>query len=236
MEAKKFLTPAVVPRRSPGCPQPSMRPSTTLPDLSPASSTGWVALPLTPPDPRAILHGDTRPPERQGLSLCKGKAERDPRITGGLVSSIRGNASSPARSAARMRPPAANGQQLLLPGLLAHDPCVLPATYGSSQCGGQHIAPTRRGRRAAASVCGPGTSPSTPGARARIEGCAGRPLCLERTPRRRPGSRIGPALAQQQRPGAAGRWRPLVAGGWRDCVELERDIKRLTATSPRSPT
>jgi hypothetical protein len=53
---------------------------------------------------------------------------------------------------------------------------------------------------------------------ARIEGCAGRPLCLEQTPRRRPGSRIGPSgpLAQQQRPGAAGRWRPLVAGGWRD--------------------
>jgi hypothetical protein len=31
---------------------------------------------LTPPEPRAIVLGDTRPPERQRLSLCKGKAER----------------------------------------------------------------------------------------------------------------------------------------------------------------
>jgi hypothetical protein len=33
---------------------------------------------LTPPDPHAIVLGDTRPPERQRLSLCKGKAERQP--------------------------------------------------------------------------------------------------------------------------------------------------------------
>jgi hypothetical protein len=28
---------------------------------------------------------DTRPPETQRLSLCKGKAEREPAVTGGLV-------------------------------------------------------------------------------------------------------------------------------------------------------
>jgi hypothetical protein len=33
---------------------------------------------LTPPDLHAIVLGDTRPPERQRLTLCKGKAEREP--------------------------------------------------------------------------------------------------------------------------------------------------------------
>jgi hypothetical protein len=33
---------------------------------------------LTPPNAHAILLDDTRPPERQRLSLCKGKAEREP--------------------------------------------------------------------------------------------------------------------------------------------------------------
>jgi hypothetical protein len=33
---------------------------------------------LTAPNPRAIVLGDTRSPERQRLSLCKGKAEREP--------------------------------------------------------------------------------------------------------------------------------------------------------------
>lgn len=57
-----------------------------MPDLSPASSTGRLQLPLTAPNPRAIVLPDTRPPETQRLSLCKGKAEREPAVTGGLVS------------------------------------------------------------------------------------------------------------------------------------------------------
>jgi hypothetical protein len=56
-----------------------------MPDLSPASSTGRLQLPLTPPNLRAIVLLDTRPPETQRLSLCKGKAEREPAVTGGLV-------------------------------------------------------------------------------------------------------------------------------------------------------
>jgi hypothetical protein len=42
---------------------------------------------LTLPNPHAIVLPDTRPPETQRLSLCKGKAEREPAVTGGLVSS-----------------------------------------------------------------------------------------------------------------------------------------------------
>ena len=112
----------------------------------------------------------------------RGRQSANPRITGGLVSSTRGNASPPPRSAPRMRPRAANGQQRLLLGLLARDPLCSPATYGGSQCGGQHIAPTRRGRRGAASVSGLEHRRARLEPWARTEGCAGRPLCLEQPP------------------------------------------------------
>ena len=67
-----------------------------MPDLSPASSTGRLQLPLTAPNPRAIVLPDTRPPETQRLSLCKGKAEREPAVTGGLVSSVQAKRSRAA--------------------------------------------------------------------------------------------------------------------------------------------
>jgi hypothetical protein len=63
----------------------SPHPSTPAPNLSPTSSTGQLQFPLTPPNPRAIVLPDTRPPETQRLSLCKGKAEREPAVPGGLV-------------------------------------------------------------------------------------------------------------------------------------------------------
>jgi hypothetical protein len=70
----------------------------------------------------------TRDPRRDnGSRSVRGRQSANPRIPGGLVSSTRGNASSPARSAARMRPRAANGQQLPLLGLLGRDPCMLPS-------------------------------------------------------------------------------------------------------------
>ena len=49
-----------------------------MPELSPTSSTGHGTFALTPPNPHAIVLDDTRPPETQRLSLCKGKAEREP--------------------------------------------------------------------------------------------------------------------------------------------------------------
>jgi hypothetical protein len=162
--SKRISGPLLVPSDPPGCPHPAPRPSTAMPDLSPASSTGWRAFTLTPPDPHAIVHDDTRPPETRRLSLCKGKAEREPDVTGGLVSSTRGNASSPARSAARMRPRAANGQQLLLLGLLARDPCVLPSHVRklTVRRPAHSLDPSRPACRRLGFRAG--TSPSTPGA------------------------------------------------------------------------
>jgi hypothetical protein len=52
---------------------------------------------LTPPNPRAIVLDDTRPPEIRRNPLCKGKAEREPEFTGGLVSHEQGKR-FPARS------------------------------------------------------------------------------------------------------------------------------------------
>jgi hypothetical protein len=114
-------------RSSPGCPQLSgvrQHPCPTCPQGHPQAG---FRRPLTHLYPRAIVLPDTRPPGYNGSRSVRGRQSANPRITGGLVSPTRGNASSPARSAARMRPRAANGQQLLLLGLLARDPCVLPS-------------------------------------------------------------------------------------------------------------
>jgi hypothetical protein len=72
--------------------------------LSPTSSTGHGTFALTPPNPHAIVLDDTRPPETQRLSLCKGKAEREPEVPGGLVSCDQGKRSIPAAPTAVQRP------------------------------------------------------------------------------------------------------------------------------------
>jgi hypothetical protein len=79
---KKSCRRPVVPRRTPGCPQPVRRPSTTPPGLSPRPSTGLWAAPLTGPDPRAIVLGDTRPPESNGSRSVRGRQSANPRSLG----------------------------------------------------------------------------------------------------------------------------------------------------------
>lgn len=44
-----------------------------------------TSAPVDDPQPACDRAPDTRPPETQRLSLCKGKAEREPAVTGGLV-------------------------------------------------------------------------------------------------------------------------------------------------------
>ena len=44
-----------------------------------------ASAPVDDPQPACDRAPDTRPPETQRLSLCKGKAEREPAVTGGLV-------------------------------------------------------------------------------------------------------------------------------------------------------
>ena len=179
------------------------------------------------------------PPRPTGTD--RGRQSANPRITGGLVSATRGNASSPARPAARMRPRAANGRQLLLLGRLARDLYVLPSHV-------RKLAMRRPAHRPDPSR--PGVPPPRfPGPehrrarlepRARIEECAGRPPCLERTSRRRPGSRIGPAIRPAGTTAAPGcGWSMAASGGRR--VARPRSSWSVTssawtATSPRSPT
>jgi hypothetical protein len=80
-----------------------------------------------------------------------------------------------------MRPPAANGQQLLLLDLLARDLCVLPSHVRKPQCGGQHHSPDpsrpacRRLGLQAWNIA------EQAGAWPRIDGCARLQLYLEWT-------------------------------------------------------
>jgi hypothetical protein len=62
-----------------------------------------------------MVLGDTRPPERQRFSLCKGKAEREPALIRGSREPRPGQIlPRRPRWSARMLPWAANGQQPLL--------------------------------------------------------------------------------------------------------------------------
>jgi hypothetical protein len=83
--AKKFLPQALVPSLPPGCPQPSPGSSTPMPDLSPASSTGRLQLPLTTPNPRAIVLPTRDPRRHNGSRSVRGRQSANPRTSGGLV-------------------------------------------------------------------------------------------------------------------------------------------------------
>ena len=117
--AKNFLVPAVVPSHPSGCPQPSPPPSTPLPDLSPASSTGQLQVPLTLPNPRAIVLPTRDPRRDNGSRSVRGRQSANPRITGGLVSHDQGKRFLASPVGIRDMARAATGQQSVSLGLLA---------------------------------------------------------------------------------------------------------------------
>jgi hypothetical protein len=169
----------------------------------------------------------------------RGRQSANPRIPGGLVSSTRGNASSPARSTARMWPRAANGQQLLLLRLLPRDHCVLPSHVRELTV--QRPAHSPDPSRPACRRLGfrAGTSPSTPGALGPHRGV--------RWAAALPGADLQEATRESDRASWPG-WHNSSAGcGWSMAASGGRRVARprsswsatssaWTATSPRSST
>jgi hypothetical protein len=82
---------------------------------------------LTPPNPRAIVLDDTRPPERQRLSLCKGKAEREPANHRGSREFYQGKRSRPGPDGIRDMATGSKWAPIVSLGLLAR---YLPALGG----------------------------------------------------------------------------------------------------------
>ena len=90
---------------------------------------------LTAPDPRAIVLGDTRPPERQGSSLCKGKAEREPANHRGSREFYQGKRSRPGRGGIRDMATGSNASRLAC--LLATSASTGCGCYGTTASGGR---------------------------------------------------------------------------------------------------